>query len=266
MRRLSRTLNTLAAVVTAGVTVAAVVLAGLVAVAGGARPAVAADARHDLGAGRFYVAHRPPGAAVAMVVVLHSLSHDWREGVAQGWSALADARGFLAVYPDGDGGWNAGLCCAPANDPVRQPLTLGRVGLRDDVGFLERVIADARARYRTRYTYLAGYSSGGMMAERLLAERPWLAGRLAVWAAAPEMPTPGAWLGRAWLGHGAADTTVPWQGGTVTLAGRRVLIRPGQATRAWLIGGRFEAHVFQGLGHSPPAWWPAQAWASFAVR
>ena len=224
------------------------------------------NARHTLADGRFYVAHNPGRPVTAAVVVLHSLGHDWREGPAQGWSAQSDTSGFLAVYPDGGGSWNAGLCCGAAADQARYPMALGsRVAGRDDVGFLDRVVADVRARYRVRFVYLAGWSNGGMMAERLAAERPWLSGRLAVWASAPEMPFPGAWTGRAWLGHGALDSTVPWAGGTVTIAGRQVLIRPGQATPRYLVGGHLSAHVYTGLGHAPPAWWPRAAWAALSA-
>jgi polyhydroxybutyrate depolymerase len=244
--------------------VAALLAAGLAA-----RPATAGgrDAVHALPGGRLYVTHHPGRSVSAAVVVLHSLHHDWHEGPALGWSAESDRSGFLTVYPDGSSGsWNAGLCCAPANDPVRYlPGPGSRVGGRDDVAFLDRVIADVRARYRVRYVWLAGYSNGGMMAERLVATKPWLSGRLAVWASAPEMPFPGAWTGRAWLGHGALDTTVPWQGGLVTLAGRQVLIRPGQATPRYLLGARLSAHVYPGVGHAPPSWWPATAWKALSA-
>jgi poly(3-hydroxybutyrate) depolymerase len=248
-----------------------VVAVALVVSALAVHPATAAgrDARHTLPDGRFYVAHHPGRSVTAAVVVLHSLGHDWREGPARGWSALADREGFLAVYPDGGGSpdgrgsWNAGLCCGAATDPIRSPLGEPRkvdTG-RDDVGFLAAVFADVRARYRPRATYLVGWSNGGMMAERLVAARPQLAGRMAVWGSAPEMPVPGFWTGRAWLGHGAGDTTVPWTGGVVMLDDRQVVIRPGQATARYLVGAHLTARVYTGVGHSPPAWWPAAAWA-----
>jgi poly(3-hydroxybutyrate) depolymerase len=214
-----------------------VVAVALVVSALAVHPATAAgrDARHTLPDGRFYVAHHPGRSVTAAVVVLHSLGHDWREGPVRGWSTLADREGFLAVYPDGGGSpdgrgsWNAGLCCGAATDPIRSPLV--------------------------------GWSNGGMMAERLVAARPQLAGRMAVWGSAPEMPVPGFWTGRAWLGHGAGDTTVPWTGGVVTLDDRQVVIRPGQATARYLVGAHLTARVYTGVGHSPPAWWPAAAWA-----
>jgi polyhydroxybutyrate depolymerase len=247
--------------------VGALLVAALLAGDLAARPATAAgrDAPRVLPDGRSYVTHEPGRPVSAAVVVLHSLHHDWLEGPAQGWSAESERSGFLAVYPEGDGSWNAGLCCAPANDPACFPAGPGQATGRDDVGFLTRVIADVRARYRVRHVWLAGYSNGGMMAERLLAERPWLSDRLAVWASAPEMAFPGAWTGRAWLGHGALDATVPWAGGITTIAGHQVPMRPGQATPRWLVGARLSARVYIALGHAPPAWWPQAAWAALAA-
>lgn len=248
---------------------AVVVLAVVMAATVTPGPATAGgrDARQALPGGRFYVAHHPGRPVTVAVVVLHPLGHDWREPVAQGWSAEADRSGFLAVYPDGDGSWNAGLCCGDAAEAAHAPMALGgRVAGRDDVGFLARVVGNVRARYRVRSVYLAGFSNGGMMAEALVAAKPWLSGRLAVWGSAPEMAFPGWWTGRAWLGHGALDSTVPWRGGVVTLAGRQVLIRPGQATPRYLVGARLEAHVYAGLGHAPPPWWPRAAWAALSAR
>jgi polyhydroxybutyrate depolymerase len=204
--------------------------------------------------GRFYVVHTParprwaPHPTTA-VVYLHSMGHDWREGAAIGWSAQADRAGFLAVYPDGRGSWNAGLCCGGA---VRAS--------RDDVAWLARVVQAVKLWYRLQRVYLVGYSNGGMMAERLVAERPWLATRIAVAAGAPEMPAPGRWAGRAYLWHGAFDTTVPWQGGAILLDGQLATIRPSPSTGVYLVVAYVSATVHPTLGHALPADWPSLAW------
>ena len=211
--------------------------------------------------GRFYVVHVPHGAGAkgatrptTAVVYLHSFGHDHREGAALGWSRLADAKGFLAVYPDGDGSWNAGLCCGAA----------ARAG-RDDSAWLASVIYAVRLRYRVSRVYVAGYSNGGMMAERLVAERPWLTTRIAVTGSAPEMPKAGAWTGRAFIWHGALDTIVPWHGGIVLLGGQLVTIRPAQYTRLYLLGATLSATVIANLGHEVPANWPALAWGRLSA-
>ena len=89
----------------------------------------------------------------------------------------ADANGYLAVYPDGTRiskvltpdpvakqaqyGWNAGECCGL---PVTRKI--------NDVGFLEKVIADVAARTPVdlRRVYMTGISNGGMMAYAFAAE------------------------------------------------------------------------------------------------
>lgn len=235
-------------------TLALAVAAALAAATATPAPAAAVDQRVEVGQG-FYVAHRPPRPGAWLVVVLHSRGHDWREPAAQGWSTLADTKGFTAVYPvSPDGSWNAGLCCPPAS-------TTGR----DDGLWLARVLADAKARYGTRYVAVAGFSNGGMMAEALVHRRPWLTGRVAVWGSAPEMlGSPSTWSGRLLILHGALDTTVPWAG-TPSAAWCACPVRPAQATRGFLPSARVAGYLLASYGHAPPPWWPARAWAFLSV-
>lgn len=228
------------------VILAATVAATLAAVA---TPAGAADTRVTVGQG-FYVAHRSARPGPWLVVVLHSRGQDWREPAA-GWDPLSDQKGFTAVYPMWpETSWNAGLCCPRGS-------TLGR----DDGLWLAQVIADAQARYRPRYVAVAGTSNGGMMAETLVWRRPWLTGRVAVWAGAPEMVGgPSAWAGRLLVLDGAGDTTVPWAG-TPSAAWCSCLIRPAHQTGLFLPAARIEGHLLAGYGHIAPSWWPARAWA-----
>ena len=112
------------------------------------------------------------------VVVLHGFLETVAIPVTQGWSASSDRHGFVAIYPGRGYSWNAGLCCDSAS-----------AAKRDDVSWLVTAIDTARSRYGLKTIYLAGNSNGGMMVERLLAERPTVSNRFAVWAAAPEMPS-----------------------------------------------------------------------------
>jgi poly(3-hydroxybutyrate) depolymerase len=172
----------------------ALALAVLVAVPG---PASAIN-RYTLPSGRNYTAWKDVPVVTTAVLVLHSLNHDDNEPIAHGWLDSAAQHNFLAVFPNGNGSWNAGLCCGTA-----------RATDRDDVTYLAEVIADVQARWHPAKVFVTGWSNGGMMTERLVAERPQLTTRFVVAGAAPEMPQPGTWPGRGWLYHGGRDTTVP---------------------------------------------------------
>jgi polyhydroxybutyrate depolymerase len=126
--------------------------------------------------------HVPPaarsGAPLPLVLNLHGATQNaWLEEITSGMDANADRNGYLVAYPDGTRistvltpdpiakqaqyGWNAGKCCGlPASRHI------------NDVGFLERVIADVAARTRVdlRRVYMTGISNGGMMAYAMAAE------------------------------------------------------------------------------------------------
>jgi len=107
----------------------------------------------------------------------------------------AAREGFIAVYPNGTGGfagrlltWNAGTCCgwAAANNV-------------DDVGFAVAVIDDLSARTPVdqRRVYATGLSNGSMMAYRLAAEASeriaavaGVAGAMTLRHFAPQRPMP----------------------------------------------------------------------------
>ena len=81
---------------------------------------------------------------------------------------LADAEGFLAVYPNGTGPmsdrlltWNAGTCCG-----------YSVVNKVDDVGFTMALLGDLDSRQPIdrRRVYATGLSNGAMMAWRLAVE------------------------------------------------------------------------------------------------
>lgn len=125
------------------------------------------------GRDRAYYLQVPAGSAAAPVVfVLHGGGGGGerkgrRMGRFTGWDALAGAEGLVAVYPNAvDGNWNDGREAVAAD--------------RDDVGFLDAVLADvtSRASIDPARVYVTGISNGGFMAQRLLCERAdvWAAG------------------------------------------------------------------------------------------
>jgi polyhydroxybutyrate depolymerase len=221
----------------------------------GCTPGKAVDTQFNIDGGTVAV-HVPPIHGTIGVVALHSLDHGGTEPAAQGWTKASDKYGFTAIYPDNGGiSWNAGLCCGYA-------MTTNR----DDVTFLADVIQQVKARYHLTTIYIEGYSNGGMMAERLVAERPSLTRRIAVWGAAPEMPTPGRWPGSALLYRGAGDTTVPYNGGYVKIDDITYQFRAALSTSHWLVGASLKGMQAKGYGHAPAPDWPDIAWAFLNAR
>ena len=214
---------------------------------GSSHPAVAIS-RFTLPSGRSYTAWKDVPTVTTAILVLHSYNHTDAEPITQGWLDTAARHNFLAVFPNGNGSWNAGLCCGTARSTGR-----------DDVGYLADVIADVRARWHPARTYLAGWSNGGMMVERLVVERPELVTRFVVAGSAPEMPAPGAWPGRGWIYHGGGDTTVPWAG-TPNASWCGCEIRSGRKTPNYLTGASLWAMVDPNRGHAPPPHWPELAY------
>jgi polyhydroxybutyrate depolymerase len=131
---------------------------------------------------RDYRIHVPPQAAsgkpLPIVINMAGATQNGQiEEILSNMDANADENGYLVVYPDGTRiskvltpdpvakqaqyGWNAGECCGL---PVTRKI--------NDVGFLEKVIADVAARtpVNLRRVYMTGISNGGMMAYAMAAE------------------------------------------------------------------------------------------------
>jgi len=89
-----------------------------------------------------------------------------RDATGYEFDMLADANGFLVVYPDGIGrGWNS---CRKGSDNDATRLHV------DDVGFIEAIIAHEAVVHgidKSR-VFAAGHSFGGQMAYRFALERP----------------------------------------------------------------------------------------------
>lgn len=159
---------------------------------------------------RTYRVHRPAvGSSAAMPVVLNFHGRG-SSGAAieqdSGFIPVSDREGFLLVSPDGTGtpaGWGAG-----ASMPSWQV---------DDVQFGRDLIASLEKDYcvDSARIYATGHSNGAFMAARLACSLP---GRIAAIApvAGVHVPAEGCAGPVPVLAfHGAADTVVPFRGGTV---------------------------------------------------
>jgi polyhydroxybutyrate depolymerase len=131
-----------------------------------------------------------------------------------GFDDVAEANGFIAVYPDGIGvgaasdakrTWNGGACCGPA---VTQGV--------DDVGFIRLLIAKLETEHTidTARVFAAGHSNGGIMAYRLACELSDKIVAIGVQSSALEIPTcvPAQPVSVLHI-HGAADQNIPLDGG-----------------------------------------------------
>jgi polyhydroxybutyrate depolymerase len=152
-----------------------------------------------------------PGAATPIVINLHGLADS---GAGQAdlthMDDVADANGFVALYPDGTGsplGWNGGACCNPASAS----------GV-DDVAFVSAVIDEAESRLCVDddRVFAAGFSNGAFLAHRLaceLADRVAAIGAVSGVVGIPECESsrPIAVIDV----HGTSDLVIPFGGGGI---------------------------------------------------
>lgn len=123
-----------------------------------------------MGDGRSYLIALPPGVDdPPLIVALHGGGGSPAQFArSSGLTAPALAAGFAVAYPAGTsrrGGpllvWNAFYCCGHAPG----------AGV-DDLGFLDRVVADAAARFGlSGQVFVTGMSNGGMLAQTWAATR-----------------------------------------------------------------------------------------------
>lgn len=171
---------------------------------------------HD-GRERSYIVHIPlgydPDQPTPVVLVFHGgLGNAENVQRMTGFSAKADAEGFIVVYPNGSGRledslltWNGGRCCGyAAEEDV------------DDVGFVEAVIEDLAiiANVDERRIYATGMSNGAIMSYRLACELSDVIAAIGPVAATqniercePERPVPVIHF------HGDSDQHAPYGGG-----------------------------------------------------
>lgn len=159
---------------------------------------------------RFFV-HVPPnytGQPLGVVVGLHGLFESPAEfrGYAN-YDDIGDVRGFISVYPEGlNQSWNGGTCCSTSTP--------------NDVGFIRDVVAAVQREWCVDplRIHASGFSNGGIMTHRLACEMADVfasvgagSGPLMSTPCSPARPIPLVHY------HGTADTTVPYNGGSVVL-------------------------------------------------
>lgn len=170
---------------------------------------------------RTYTLHAPAGVThpQALVVNLHGGGSTGRtQATLTHYDAVADANGFVVVYPDGiDKNWADGR---GASEPDRRGV--------DDVGFLTALAAKLVNDFGIPrgHVFATGISNGAFMTNRLACERA-----DAFAAIAPVSGTLGTNITCApsrpvavFETHGTADPIVPFDGGTMTGRGGRSTI------------------------------------------
>lgn len=184
-------------------------------------------------------------ASNPLLIVLHPEHSD---AVAMerlsGFSELASRETFVVAYPDGTPtnrrrDWNHGLY---ANAPSAKGI--------DDVAFLDTLVTSVGGAVGIdpARIYVAGYASGGSMAERFAAERSnRVAAVAAVGASAGSrdgasplraLPEPAGPVSVLLL-HGRNDDLVPWEGGSGRRTPRRLRHLPvREAVGFWVFHDR----------------------------
>lgn len=168
------------------------------------------------GAERIYYVHKAPDltAPAPVVIQLHGGNGTApRRAQQTGFNTLADAEGFIAVYPQGvNYGWNDGRDTAFLQD---------RQANADDVGFFHAMVDDLveKGEADPRRIYVSGGSNGGMMTFRLMCEAgDRIAAATVIVASLPEplaatcRPTSARPM---LIMNGTADPLMPFEGGVV---------------------------------------------------
>jgi polyhydroxybutyrate depolymerase len=207
------------------------------------------------GFNRDYLVHIPTGFSSRkshpLVVVIHGAFSSASEFAdITGFSDLADEETFVVIYPNGVGifgflrHWNAGFCCAYAAENTIE-----------DTSYVKQIIDDSLERLPIdrRKVYLVGFSNGGMLVYRFAAEYPEYPAAIASvsatigakdinaqkeWKlATPEQPV------TAFIAHGTADTSIPYDGGFRQETGGEIsFYSVNQSVAFWLKANQCSAH------------------------
>lgn len=183
------------------------------------------------GVERTYLLHVPASynakTPVPLLLMLHGRGGDGeRISALTGFSKLADEKNFIVVYPDGlDNQWNY-VKDVPGYSSMTQ----------DDTGFLLALLDEVRDQYSIddKRVYVAGFSNGGFMTQRLACDAPERFAAFASVSAAGfggmvelcQTPSPLSFL----FIHGTADGVIPWQG---LVRGNGYMLAPVNETLAF---------------------------------
>lgn len=203
------------------------------------------------GSARTYRVYTPreQQAGAPLVVVLHGSGQSGaqvRVETGYGFDRLADANGFIVVYPDAfEGFWNA---CNIVGDYSANALDI------DDVGFLTQLVdmLIAERGVDPARVYATGSSRGGAMTYRLALEAP--SHFRAVAAVSASLPTPdnfkcapqGEGSPSVMIMNGVDDPLVPFDGGEVSFLG--LLYKTGMVRSARQTGQYFADRYAIGEG------------------
>jgi polyhydroxybutyrate depolymerase len=163
---------------------------------------------------RTYFLHVPPSPGPMpvrpLLIVLHGGGGTGTSMAAfTGFSSAADTAGVVVAYPTGS--FYGGACCY-WNDARTS------YGGHDDVGFIDAMLVDIRARARIDPSriFVAGYSNGALMALTLACERPEVFAGVAIVAGSmPDGEYCDATSPRLLIIDGDADHIMPFAGGPV---------------------------------------------------
>ena len=176
--------------------------------------------------------------SLPLLIALHGRLGTGKKMIKQtDFNRIAVRGGFIVVYPEGfKRGWADGRGITHAD----------KQGV-DDVAFIDKLVKVLQGKFSIDHTriYIAGYSNGGFMAQRLAIERSHQFAAIAVVAAtlseslasrfSPSRPIPILFI------HGTADPFTPYEGGRQP-GGAKVL-SVEDAVKMW-------AH-FNGCNESP---------------
>ncbi|GAB4450501.1 MAG: hypothetical protein OHK0041_12520 [Anaerolineales bacterium] len=183
-------------------------------------PRPSADAARTLlhnGIERTYLLHIPPSydesKPALLVIALHGGGGNAEsQRRVSGFDQLADAQGFIVVYPNGTGRfndtlltWNGGTCCGYAAE-----------NQIDDVGFIRALIAELESKFNIdpRRIYATGMSNGAIMSYRLACDAADLFAAIAPVSGTQNLEEcqPSEAVSVIHF-HGTADEHLPYDGG-----------------------------------------------------